>query len=61
MWLQNVLYQGKRYLGRNLGDLVDVDHIALQESNINSFLRKIVPSYPYEAHPLVLLPMLQNE
>lgn len=61
MWLQEISHQGHRYLGKTVGDLVDVDQLNLQESNIISFLKKIVPTYPYETHPLMLIPMISQE
>lgn len=61
MWLQEIEYQGSKYLGKSLGDLVESDKLSLFASNIHSFLKKLVPQYPYEAHPLILLPILQTE
>lgn len=60
MWLQEVTHQGERYLGKPVGDVVEVDQLSLHESNIISFLKKIVPIYPYETHPLVLIPMTED-
>lgn len=61
MWLQEIEYEGQRYLGKSLGDLIDMEQLSLDASNVHSFLKKIAPNYPYQQNPLVILPLLQVE
>lgn len=56
--LHEVEYEGIRYLGKNVGDLIEAEALKLLEMNVYSLLRQIVPSYPYRSDALVLLPVI---
>ncbi|MFI0434143.1 MAG: hypothetical protein ACH350_00250 [Parachlamydiaceae bacterium] len=53
-YLQLVVNQGVEYLGKYLGQSVDMATVDLSSSHIYSVLRKLVPDFPYKDHPLVL-------
>ena len=53
-------HQQMRYLGKQLGSIISLDRIELLEKNIVSFLRRLVPDFPYEEAPLYLIPLLDD-
>jgi len=55
-YLREVSFQGKRFLGKLIGDKIDLEDLVLLESNIYSLLRKIAPDYHCQKVPLVLFP-----
>lgn len=55
-YLQEIVFQETRYLGRFAGEMSDSTSLALLEANIYSLLKRIVPHYPSEETPLVLFP-----
>lgn len=53
-YLQEIIHNDRRYLGKFTGEAVGSQELILLESNIYSLLKKIVPNYPYDRVPLVL-------
>lgn len=53
--LNEIEFQGVRYLGKFLGTKADLDRIELLEANIYSILKKINSDISCQAVPLVLL------
>ncbi len=49
-----------RYLGKQLGSIISMDHLELLEKNIYSFLKRLVPDFPYGEAPLYLIPLLDD-
>ncbi len=54
-YLESVEHNGQHYLGKCAGDTADIARITLLEANIGSLLRRLVPDYPYQETPLVVL------
>jgi hypothetical protein len=54
-YLQQIEYEGKTYLGKSLGHSIELTALEGMESHIDSLLRYLIPDYPYENCPLVLL------
>jgi len=50
----------ERYLGKKVGNIIDLPHLALLESNIYTLLKKLLPDYPIEDYPLYLV-TINNE
>jgi hypothetical protein len=59
-YLAQINYEDSSYLGKSLGPLVELQNLELLEANVYSLLRRLVPDYPYERHPLILLPISIN-
>lgn len=57
-YLREIEYEGKRYLGKAAGSLINRDSFETLEANIYSLLNKLFPEHPYEQTPLVLFPLL---
>ncbi len=55
-YLQEVSYNGVRYLGKFAGEINDPASLKLLEENIYSLLKRIVPNYQFERGALVLFP-----
>lgn len=53
-YLNEVTFEGIRYVGKFAGDLCSIPDLELLEKNIYSILNKIVPHHPSEGVPLVL-------
>ncbi len=54
-YLQETMYEGKRYIGKFLGSITDTSTLSLVESNIYSLMKRIVPTYPSGELPLYLI------
>jgi hypothetical protein len=54
-YLEEIQYQGMSYLGKRLGKLVKISEISLLEANIYSILKILVPQFPYDETPLMLI------
>lgn len=57
-YLQEVIHQQERYLGKYTGHLNDLNELDLLSANIYSILKKVIPNYPYEKHSLILFPSI---
>ena len=57
-YLYKLEYQDVPYLGKKLGPITDIQSIELLEVNIYSLLRRLVPHFSYEKHPLILFPII---
>lgn len=55
-YLQQVVHQDVRYLGKFAGEMCDIGRLELLEKNIFSLLKKLIPDYSYESVSLVLFP-----
>lgn len=53
-YLQQIENDGVIYLGKSLGASVDMAALDGASSHVMSLLKKLVPNFPYEQHPLVL-------
>src|SRR5688572_28684454 len=54
-YLQSVIYHNVSYLGKSLGNLVEMHALELVEAHIYSILSQLVVDYPYKKDLLVLL------
>lgn len=54
-YLQQIENQGMVYLGKSLGSSIEIAALESVQSHIYSLLRKLIPHFPYEKHPLLLL------
>ncbi len=54
-YLQQVENEGAIYLGKYLGSSVEASLLDALQAHVYSLLKKLIPHYPYEEHPLVLL------
>jgi hypothetical protein len=54
-YLQQIESEGKRYLGKFLGASIEMAALESIQSHIYSILKKLVPCFPYEAHPILIL------
>lgn len=54
-YLQQIESDGKLFLGKSLGASLELSALEACNSHILSLLKKLVPSFPYEHHPLLLL------
>lgn len=59
-YLQPMNYQNVSYLGKSLGDLVEMHSLELVEAHIYSILSQLVVNYPYKKDLLVLLALPFN-
>lgn len=48
------------FLGKQISGVTSVDSIELIQQNIYSLLRRLIPDYPYELHPLIIMTIQQN-
>lgn len=48
------------YLGKYLDSSFPYSELTLQESNIHSILKKLVPEYSAQKHPVLLFPVEQG-
>lgn len=61
-YLQKIESEGVKYLGKYLGPLIEVGALEMSSSHIYSLLRKLVPDFSYDCHPLILLALpAQND
>lgn len=56
-YLREAVIQNQRYMGKSIENAVDLASLELLQANIFSLLKKILPDYPIEKHPLILLPL----
>ncbi len=54
-YLQRIENEGIVYLGKSLGTSIELATLESIHSHIYSLLKKLVPHFPYEQHPLLLL------
>jgi hypothetical protein len=54
-YLQQIEDKGIVYLGKSLGSSIEMTALESMQSHIYSLLRKLIPHFPYEQHPLLLL------
>jgi hypothetical protein len=54
-YLQRVESEGTYYLGKCLGSSIEMVELDSSFLHIYSLLRKLVPNFPYEQYPLLLL------
>ncbi len=54
-YLQQIESNGKFYLGKFLGPSIELSALEASQSHIYSLLKKLVPNFPYEQYPLLLL------
>jgi len=52
-YLHEIEHQGERFLGKFLGNIVELAHIPLIENNIHSIITKLTPKHT--KRPLVVL------
>lgn len=55
LYLQQIEYDNVLYLGKYLGSSVEVAVLDSLQGHIESLLKKLVPTYPYERDSLLLL------
>lgn len=60
-YLQQIESEGVIYLGKYLGPSVETSSLDFSQTHIYSLLKKLVPDYPYEQHPLLLLAVPCND
>lgn len=60
-YLQDIIDQGVRYLGKFSVPCIELSALELLETNIYSLLQKIEPNYFYHNTPLVLLANWNDE
>ncbi len=54
-YLQQIEYENVVYLGKSLGSTIETFILDAMQAHIYSLLRRLIPHYPYEQHPLLLL------
>jgi hypothetical protein len=54
LYLQQIENEGTIYLGKSLGPLVELSALESIQAHIYSLLKKLVPHYSYDKHPLLL-------
>lgn len=54
-YLQQIEFEGKTYLGKYLGTSIETSLLDALQVNIYSLLKRLIPHYPYDQHPLLLL------
>lgn len=60
-YLQKIEYEGIEYLGKYLGSSIEMAKLSMSHSHIYSLLKKLIPHFPYEKSPLLLLALpIQN-
>ncbi|MBS4169130.1 hypothetical protein [Parachlamydia sp. AcF125] len=56
-YLIEVYHREKKYLGKYVEGIADLNQLELLKENVYSFLRKINPHYPSHEFPLFLFPI----
>ena len=56
-YLQQIECDGVLYLGKSLETPYDLAALDSLQTHVYSLLKKLIPDYPYELHPLLLLPL----
>lgn len=59
-YLCEIHHRQLHYIGKQLGHIVSMDQLELLENNIFSFLKRLVPEFPYEETQLYLIPRLDD-
>lgn len=54
-YLRQIDFEGKVYLGKFLEPPMEVSSLETVQAHIHSILKRLVPYYSYDEHPLVLL------
>lgn len=54
-YLHEVFHDGKRYVGKFVGQITSPPELELLEANIYSITKKLVPDYDFSLNPAVLL------
>lgn len=57
VYLQEIVHQEMRYIGKFVGNIVEYKQLELLETNIYSILKRVVADFPYEETPLYLFPV----
>lgn len=55
-YLQKIYINNDVFIGKFVGQIVDIDKLQLIQTHIFSVLKKLVPDYNYENDSLVLFP-----
>lgn len=55
--LHDAIYNHRRYLGKNAGQVSDLETLSLLETHIYSLLTKLIPDYDFQSKPLTLFPL----
>lgn len=56
-YLQQIEQEGVFYLGKSIDSPYDMASIDSLQTHIYSLLKKLISDYPYDQHPLLLLPL----
>ena len=59
-YLQEMVFQGQKYLGRVIASPAQLADLDLLESHIYSLLNRLLPSHPYEGSELLLFPYIKG-
>ncbi len=59
-YLQEIVHNEQRYLGKIVMQTESLDALELLQDNIYSLLKKLVPDYPFRDEPLQLFPILDT-
>lgn len=60
-YLQEVTFQGTRYIGKFVQNEEPLIQLELLEANIFSLLKKLIPNHPYENSHLILFALPQQK
>lgn len=60
-YLQQITLHDRDFLGKNLGQIIDISSLNLIQTHILSILKKIIPNYNYDLNSLLLFPLLTND
>lgn len=55
LYLQEIESEGVVYLGKSLGVCVEIESLNPLQIHVYSLLKRLIPDYPYEEKPLLLL------
>jgi len=59
-YLQQVAFNGSEYLGKKLGEKLDLSHLDQIQQNIQTLVSRVAPQYVYHHSALVLFPLIQQ-
>ncbi len=57
IYLKQVSYGGRSFLGKRVHDRSNVVELKLLEDNVYSLLKSVEPTFPFSLSPLVLFPI----
>lgn len=60
-YLQKREYCGISYLGKCMETPYEMAALDFLQTHVYSLLKKLIPDYPYDQHPLVLLPLSSRD